>query len=99
MGFRYRRRLRNFPGFWANLSRSGISLSAGIRGFRASLGPKGHQETISALGTGLSYRTKGRPIGKLGRSSNAPRHPVTAIHVIYLFAIALVDLWILAHVH
>jgi len=61
--FRFRRRLKIFPGAWLNLSRRGASLSFGTRGFTTNLGPRGHQETISALGTGVSFRTTRRRFG------------------------------------
>ena len=79
MGFRFRRRLPIIPGLWLNLSKSGVSASVGGRGFTENIGPRGHQETISAIGTGLSYRTKRRPIGTRHRPagrramSQAPR--------------------------
>jgi hypothetical protein len=63
MGLRFRRRLRIIPGLWLNLNKSGGSLSVGGHGFTENIGPRGHQETISARGTGLSYRTKRRSIG------------------------------------
>jgi len=63
MGFRFRRRIKLFPGLWLNASRSGLSASIGGHGFTANLGPHGYQETVSAIGTGLSYRTRRRPIG------------------------------------
>jgi uncharacterized protein DUF4236 len=63
MGFRFRKRLRIFPGLWVNVSKSGGSLSIGGHGFTANLGPKGHQETLSLPGSGISYRTTRRRYG------------------------------------
>lgn len=99
MGFRLRRRLRIFHGLWINLSKKGGSLSVGGRGATINVSPKGHQETVGLPGSGVSYRTKRRKFGKPGASPNAPRQPVTAAHIIYVVAIALVILWILAHAH
>lgn len=71
MGCRFRRRLSIIPGLWLNLSKSGVSLSAGGRGFTKNISSKGHQETISAPGTG------GQPGVRSGRArviSPAMRH-------------------------
>ena len=60
MGFRFRERLRIFPGLWINLSKRGGSLSVGGHGFTENINAKGHMETFSAPSSGLSYRTKRR---------------------------------------
>ena len=76
--FRFRRRARIFPGLWLNLSKSGVTVSAGVRGLTFN---SSGRTTISAPGTGLSYvstLTQGR------------RHPVAwivvALVVVYLLA-------------
>jgi hypothetical protein len=99
MGFRFRKRLRIIPGLWLNLSKKGTSLSVGGRGATINVNRQGVQETLSLRGSGVSYRTRRRKFGKPGAHPNAPRQPVTAVHVVYLFSIALVILWILAHAH
>ena len=48
MGFRFRKRLRIFPGLWLNLSKKGGSLSVGSRGDRGA-----------ARDSGLSYKKPG----------------------------------------
>ena len=53
MGLRFQRRLKLFPGFWLNLSKSGISASAGIPGL--TFNSRG-TATASIPGTGISYR-------------------------------------------
>jgi hypothetical protein len=63
MGFRFRRRIKLIPGFWLNLSRSGISASVGGHGATLNIGKGGAQGTISLPGSGVSYRSKRRPIG------------------------------------
>ena len=50
MGFRFRKRLRIFPGLWLNLSKKGGSLSVGGRGATVNVNPKGHQETVGLHG-------------------------------------------------
>ena len=44
MGFRFRKRLRIFPGLWLNLSKKGG------RGATVNGSPKGHQETVGLHG-------------------------------------------------
>ena len=63
MGFRFRKRLRILPGLWLNLSKRGGSLSVGGRGATVNLNSKGVQQTIGIPGSGVSYRTKRRPVG------------------------------------
>jgi hypothetical protein len=54
---------------------------------------------LTLSGTGVSYRTKRRPIGKPSSPAAALHGAVTVAHVVYLVLIALVILWILAHWH
>ena len=53
MGFRFQRRIKLFPGFYLNLSKSGVSASAGVKGF--TVNSRG-MTTVGIPGTGLSYR-------------------------------------------
>lgn len=53
MGFRFQRRLKLFPGFHLNFSKSGVSASAGFPGF--TVNSRG-TTTASIPGTGISYR-------------------------------------------
>jgi len=99
MGFRFRRRLRIFPGLWLNLSKKGTSLSVGGRGATINVNREGVQETIGLPGSGVSYLTRRRKFTKAARSSKRSTSILTASHVLYLIAIALVILWILAHAH
>jgi hypothetical protein len=99
MGFRFRKRLRIFPGLWINFSKKGGPLSVGGRGATVNLNPKGHQENVGLPGSGLSYRKRRRNFGKRGGPAGAPRGAVTAAHVLYLVVIALVILWILSQLH
>jgi hypothetical protein len=62
MSFRFRHRAKILKNLWLNFSKSGVSLSVGGHGLTENIGPKGHQETIGALGSGVSYRTKRRPL-------------------------------------
>ncbi len=57
MGFRFRRRVKLFPGLWVNLSKSGVSTSIGGKGITLNVGNKGTRATVGLPGTGLSYTT------------------------------------------
>lgn len=57
MGLRFRRSIKVLPGVRLNLSKSGIGISAGIRGLRVGLDAKGRKYTSAGIpGTGLSSR-------------------------------------------
>lgn len=55
MGFRFRKAIRLLPGLRLNLSKGGVSLSAGGKGLAWNIGKRGARATIGAPGTGLSY--------------------------------------------
>jgi hypothetical protein len=54
MGVRFRRRI-GLPGLHLNLSRSGVSLTAGVPGLRLTLG-RNPAVNVGIPGSGLSYR-------------------------------------------
>jgi len=58
MGFRFYRRVRLFPGVSVNLSRSGPSLSVGVRGAHVTMGSRGVTKTVGIPGTGLFYTSR-----------------------------------------
>lgn len=99
MGLRFRRRLPLFPGLWLNVSKRSGSLSVRGRGVTVNLRPKGHQETISAPGTGVSYRTRRRSIGSPGRPAATPRGSIRTAHIVSVIIIALLILYALQHAH
>lgn len=55
MGFRLRKSINLGGGMRLNLSRKGVGVSAGVKGFRVSAGPRGVTGTASIPGTGLGY--------------------------------------------
>jgi Protein of unknown function (DUF4236) len=63
MSFRFRKRLRLFPGAWVNLSKRGASLSMGRRRLTPNIGRKGVRESIGLPGSGFSYQTKPVKLG------------------------------------
>jgi Protein of unknown function (DUF4236) len=50
--FKFRKRIKLLPGLWINLSKKGVSLSAGVKGF--TVNSRG-RSTVSLPGTGFSY--------------------------------------------
>jgi len=58
MGFRFSRRVSILPGLRLNLSGSGVSLSAVVRGAHINLGPRGLYGSAGIPGTGLSCRQR-----------------------------------------
>ena len=57
MGIRFRKRIKLFPGLWVNLSKSGASVSAGVKGFTVNSGRGKTRTTVGLPGTGVSYTT------------------------------------------
>jgi hypothetical protein len=55
MPLRFFRRVRIAPGLTLNLSRSGPSLSMGVRGAHVTVGRRGVRRTVGLPGTGLFY--------------------------------------------
>jgi tetratricopeptide (TPR) repeat protein len=68
MGLRFYRRLRLFPGVTVNLSKTGASMSFGVRGAHYTVGPRGRRVTVGLPGTGLFYTQTDRT-----RRAAAPR--------------------------
>jgi hypothetical protein len=65
MGFRFQRRIRIFRGLTLNLSKSGVGISAGVRGFHTGIDAKGRRYTSAGLpGTGISWRKYHKPAQK-----------------------------------
>lgn len=55
MGWRFYRRIKIAPGITLNASKSGLSMSFGVRGAKHTIGPRGSRTTLGLPGTGLSY--------------------------------------------
>jgi hypothetical protein len=58
MGFRFYRRLHLAPGVGVNLSRSGPSLTVGVRGAHVTFGARGVTKTVGLPGTGMYYTSR-----------------------------------------
>lgn len=71
MAFRFQRRIKIAPGIRLNLSKSGVGVSAGIRGASLSAGSRGIYGHTGIPGTGLAYRTK---LNSTSRNSTKRSH-------------------------
>lgn len=72
MGFRFRKSFKIAPGIRLNLSKSGIGMSAGVKGFRVTKRADGRvQRTTSIPGTGISYVETHAAGGSFGESHAA----------------------------
>ena len=74
MGLRLFRRIKIAPGISINLSKSGLSASAGVRGAHVTLGPRGVRRTVGIPGTGTYYTENSSLSGssRKRRSSTRP---------------------------
>ena len=55
MPFRFQRSIKILPGLKLNVSKSGISASAGVPGAHITLGRRGARGTVGLPGSGASY--------------------------------------------
>ena len=56
--FRFYRRLHLFPGLSLNLSKSGPSVTVGMRGAHLTFGRRGVTRTVGLPGTGIYYTSR-----------------------------------------
>jgi hypothetical protein len=56
--FRFYRRVSIFPGLSVNVSKSGPSLTFGMRGAHVTVGGKGIRKTVGIPGTGIYYTSQ-----------------------------------------
>ncbi len=76
MGFRFYKRVHICPGLSVNLSRSGPSLTMGVRGAHLTLGAGGMTKTVGLPGTGIYYTSRsGYHSGFHSAHADAPRTP------------------------
>lgn len=57
-GLRIQKRIKMARFLWVNVSKSGVSFSFGRRGLWLNIGKGGTNLSVSAPGTGVSYRRK-----------------------------------------
>jgi len=71
MPFRFYRRVHILPGVSVNVSKSGPSLSVGVRGAHVTLGRNGVSRTVGIPGTGIYYSSRsGRHSGAHYQGAN-----------------------------
>lgn len=58
MSFKFRKRLRIFPGFTLNLSKSGLSATVGMRGLNVNIGSRSKHLNVGIPGTGIYDRVR-----------------------------------------
>jgi hypothetical protein len=58
MGWKYRKRIRVMPGFYLNLSKSGMSATVGVKGFSVNSGRNGTYLNAGIPGTGVYDRIR-----------------------------------------
>ncbi len=104
MGLRFYRRVHLAPGLSVNLSRSGPSLTMGLRGAHVTVGRRGVTRTIGLPGTGVFYTNRsGHHSGAHSALATAPssserdflRGSVGVLLAAAIIAIVLVGLVIL----
>jgi len=77
MSFRFFRRIRIAPGISLNLSKGGLSVSAGPPGAKFTVGTKGTRATLGLPGTGLFY-TVSNPLCQAKSGARPETGPVPA---------------------
>lgn len=74
MGLRFRKSVSLFPGVRLNFSKSGMSVSSGVPGFRKTINTKGQvTTTVGIPGTGLYYVDTKKPGSNQSSRSRSPR--------------------------
>ncbi len=73
MGFRFGKSIKLGKAFRINLSKSGIGMSAGVKGMRVGVGPRGTRLTASIPGTGISYVAQSARRKKVSNNTNLER--------------------------
>jgi predicted negative regulator of RcsB-dependent stress response len=72
MGFRFRKSVKIMPGLRLNFSKSGVGLSAGVRGARVSINSRGRMtRSVGIPGTGIGYVTSSSLTGSSRRTSRS----------------------------
>lgn len=70
MGFRLSKSIRLGGGARLNISRRGLGMSVGTKGFRLGTGPRGTRTTVGIPGTGISYSATSKSHSPRTRTAN-----------------------------
>ena len=94
MGIRFRKRIKLFPGLWVNLSKSGASVSAGVKGFTVNSGRGKTRTTVGLPGTGVSYTSTSTggtaaPISTSTSTSTSTGRPARTVRPLIWIALVL----------
>lgn len=79
MPFRFFQRIRIAPGLRLNLSKGGVSLSAGPRGAQFTVGTSGTRATVGLPGTGLHYTVLNPHKKLLGQTAKPARNTSSSV--------------------
>src|SRR3954471_1180331 len=103
--FRFRRRVKLFPGVHWNIGKKSSSLSFGGRGLTHTIGPQGSRTTVGIPGTGLSYThlqphsqpAMPPPPPPASPSSSSPQNPQRrkASKIFYAIGYIMLAIWLL----
>jgi Protein of unknown function (DUF4236) len=100
MGFRFRKRIKLFPGVHLNVSKRGYSISVGENGLTTNISRRGLRETVGLPGTGISCQTKRVGVSRHHRAPRRlQRRSASSAHLLAFVVVAVIVLWILAHLH
>jgi len=80
MGWSFRKSFKVAPGIRLNLSKGGVGISGGVKGFRVGVGPRG--TNVSAGRDGLYYRKQ------LGGGFSSPRAKSSMLTSVVVIIIA-----------
>jgi hypothetical protein len=79
--FRFYRRLSIFPGLSLNLSKSGPSVTVGMRGMHVTVGRHGVRRTLGIRGTGIYYTSyRGQHTGYHSSHTETPVDAMAQTH-------------------
>lgn len=75
MGMKFRKSIKLGGGTKLNISKSGVGVSTGVKGFRVSTNTSGRSRVTTSLpGTGLSYTKEYGSSGSFGNNQATPTH-------------------------
>jgi hypothetical protein len=96
--FRFYRRVHIFPGLTVNVSKSGPSLSVGVRGAHVTVGRRGIRRTVGIPGTGIYYTSStGYHTGVHSAHREGGVNHATVGWIVAAIAVGAVAMWLLAH--
>lgn len=89
MAIRFRKTIKVAPGLKLNISKSGVSASAGVNGLTANLSKRGTRTTIGIPGTGLSASRLHKPQPS-GEPASISGRAVTVVCVVVVVVVWLI---------